>query len=186
MKHIFILLTLVTFLYSHLQAKNVDVNSSQKYLGESYNVLLAVDKACIYIKPQIQQFSSHSAITGNFAHCDHYDDSQQYLNESLLLGSGITLFSDTPYRSGLFLSFGINLEKSWIRDNVNDKGDDMLTFRLESGLGYQYHFMRGYILALQLQYIHYLPINNNRASKEFESEIYQSKFMPMIMLGWRF
>ena len=184
MRHLLWILLLLSNL---LQAEN---NSTPEYLGSSYNLNLAFEPSCLHFIGTTDIKNEHIGPLAKIGFCDEYtDNTQSYLKESLYLGLGLALYSHSIYRDSFILSFSANIERAWVMDVTKDITADSYSVMGIAGMGYQWHFQRGYIFSLMAYYSYRRPFmykDAGDADLAHEISADENKFLPTFLIGWRF
>jgi len=163
---------------------------NESYLGSSFNLNVAFEPSCLSFLGTTEIINKHIGLLGRVSYCDTYtDDTQNYLTESLMFGSGLIFYSHSIYRDSFFLSFAGNLDRAYVKDIVDDIEGDRFTASVAAGTGYQWQFQKGYIVTLAIYVIYSKPFAyETTADSSLNSEISSSfvKYTPTFLLGWRF
>ena len=181
------LLILIFLTLSSLWAIDDD---NESYLGSSYNLNLAFEPSCLTFLGSTDVINKHIGWIGRASYCNNYtDDAQNYLNSSLILGTGLAFYTHSIYRDSFLLSLSTSLDRTYVKDVSADITGVRMTVAGLVGLGYQWHFQRGYIFTLAMYYTYRRPFAyESTSSDSLNEELSQpsSKFTPTFLIGWRF
>ena len=184
MKKLFILILLGTSIL--LQANDDNVS----YRGSSFNVNLVFEPSCLSLLGNTDVVNKHVGVVGRLSYCDVYeDDSQNYLVESYIVGTGIILFSHSIYRDSLFFSAVGSVGYTNVKDVLLDIAAQRFTALATVGGGYQWHFQKGYIFTVGMYAAYSKPFAyetglNENLNKAVSAE--KIKYTPTFLVGWRF
>jgi len=181
------LLLLILLTFSTLLSAD---DNDESYLGSSYNLNLAFEPSCLTFLGATDVINEHIGWIGRASYCNDYtDDAQNYLNSSLILGSGLAFYSHSIYRDSFLLSLSASLDRTYVKDVVDDITGVRMTVSGLVGLGYQWQFQRGYIFTLAMYYTYRKPFAYETTSdNSLNDELSRSsnKFTPTFLIGWRF
>ena len=184
MRLLFLFLLFFTSLYSF------ENETKEEYLGSSYNLQIATEPSCLSLVGTSQIINRHIGFVNKFSFCDSYlNNSQDYLQEVYSIGSGFSIYANDIYRDSLFISLILGIEQIFLTDIFTDSTGDALNIDALAGIGYQWHFKRGYILSLGAYALYTTPIKyDNKSDIGLKNELSTSstKISPTILMGWRF
>lgn len=177
----------ILFIYSVLFSSELKEDS---YLGSNYNLYLAFEPSCLSFIGDTDIINEHTGVIGKFSFCDEYlDDSQDYLEQFYSIGSGISFYSNNIYRDSFFTAFIFSLDKTFLTDIFTGTTGNSLALSSITGVGYRWHYKRGYILSLAAyaSYSHTLDYND-KSDSGLRDKLSQNttRLMPTFLLGWRF
>ena len=164
--------------------------NNESYLGSSYTLNLAFEPSCLSSIGATSVMNKHIGVLGAVRYCDHYtDDAQNYLRGEWMLGTGLAFYSHSIYRDSFFISLLGSLDHANIKDVVNDITGTQIAVSGTAGLGYQWHFQRGYVFSLVIYYKYSKPFFYDQTNDEnLNDELSKSlgKLTPTFLIGWRF
>ena len=180
---------LVLFIYTSLFSLEVEVEEEQ-YLGSSYNLYVAFEPSCLSFIGNTDVINENIGVLVGARFCDQYlNDSQDYLESIYSIGTGMSLYSDSVFRDSFFTVITFNLNRTFMTDIFTGVTGDSLSISSMLGLGYQWHFKRGYILSIAGYISHDSVLKYDAKSdsnlKDVLSE-HTIKATPTFLFGWRF
>ena len=184
MKKLWILILVTASILLHASDDNVS------YKGSSFNINLVFEPSCLSLLGNTDVLNKHVGVVGRLSYCDVYeDDSQNYLVESYIVGTGIVLFSHSIYRDSFFLSAVGSVGYTYVKDVLLDINVQRLTALATVGGGYQWQFQKGYIFTIGMYAAYSKPFAYETSSNKNLNEVVSSekiKYTPTFLVGWRF
>ena len=178
---------LIIFIYSALFSFEVE---EEKYLGSNYNLSLAYEPSCLHLIGNTDVINENIGVIGNVSFCDDYiNASQDHLKEFYSIGTGIAYYPNSIYRDSFFTTLIFSIDKTFLTDIFTGTTGNNLAISNILGLGYQWHFKRGYIISV-VAYASYSFIlsYDDKSDIALNDELSKNrtKVTPTLLLGWRF
>lgn len=180
----------VLFLMVLVFSSFVYADEQSEYLGSSYTLDLAFEPSCLQFVGATDIVNEHIGALAKLGFCDMYTNgSQDYLRQSYTLGGGISYYQNSIYRDGFFGALTLNFEKAWVDNILSDSSGESISLVGGAGLGYQFHFKRGYKISLVVYYMMLKNINyDDNADTGINEALLEGDnvFHPTLLIGWRF
>lgn len=171
--------------------------SEEAYLGESYNARITYVDECTYLFFETE----HSQGTGRsvgYGHCDRYmNESMDLFERSYTFSGGLSAYSVHLFRDGLYLGAMLGLEYAEVEAIFSSSSGRRFSINPMVVLGYQWHFRRGFHLALGGGAQMRVPVwfeekIDGSGSPATNAKLHNSlivpgyEFKPTVFIGWRF